>query len=75
MNTAELRGGQRHDLWLTLNEVKVGRLYLAVTIIEVGAKCITARSVHRTVSDLALTAGGRGEGKGGAANRGWQCGR
>ncbi|XP_078445800.1 C2 domain-containing protein At1g53590-like isoform X2 [Wolffia australiana] len=36
VNTAELRGGRRHDLWLTLREVKMGRLHLAVTIVEDG---------------------------------------
>nr|CAD1839214.1 unnamed protein product [Ananas comosus var. bracteatus] len=30
----DLRGGQRHDKWLPLNNIKMGRLHLAITVIE-----------------------------------------
>lgn len=32
---SDLRGGQRHDKWVALENIKTGRLRLAVTIIEV----------------------------------------
>jgi len=31
----ELRGGQRHDKWISLNNVKKGRIHLAVTVEDV----------------------------------------
>ncbi|PSS14276.1 C2 domain-containing protein [Actinidia chinensis var. chinensis] len=33
-----LRGGQRHDMWLPLQNIKMGRLHLAITIVEVNRK-------------------------------------
>ncbi|KAJ0971673.1 hypothetical protein J5N97_019632 [Dioscorea zingiberensis] len=34
ININELRGGQRHDKWISLHNVKIGRLHLAITILE-----------------------------------------
>ncbi|KAF5477412.1 hypothetical protein F2P56_004052 [Juglans regia] len=34
VDIGELRGGQRHDLWLPLQNVKTGRLHLAITVLE-----------------------------------------
>lgn len=34
ININELRGGQRHDKWLTLRNIKMGRLHLAITVLE-----------------------------------------
>ncbi|KAK4438984.1 C2 domain-containing protein [Sesamum alatum] len=34
VNINELRDGQRHDLWLPLQNIKTGRLHLAVTVLE-----------------------------------------
>lgn len=34
ININELRGGQRHDKWISLRNVKIGRLHLAITILE-----------------------------------------
>ncbi|KAK2997747.1 hypothetical protein RJ639_026304 [Escallonia herrerae] len=30
----DLRDGQRHDLWLSLENIKMGRLHLAITVVE-----------------------------------------
>ncbi|XP_058217677.1 C2 domain-containing protein At1g53590-like isoform X2 [Rhododendron vialii] len=30
----ELRDGQRHDMWLPLQNIKMGRLHLAITVVE-----------------------------------------
>lgn len=35
VNIIDLRGGQRHDKWVTLENMKAGRLHLAITIIEI----------------------------------------
>ncbi|KAM0017245.1 putative C2 domain, synaptotagmin-like mitochondrial-lipid-binding domain, C2 domain superfamily [Helianthus debilis subsp. tardiflorus] len=34
----DLRDGQRHDMWLPLENIKMGRLHLAVRVIEAGEK-------------------------------------
>ncbi|KAI3457531.1 hypothetical protein Pfo_014194 [Paulownia fortunei] len=34
VNINELRDGQRHDIWLPLQNIKMGRLHLAVTVSE-----------------------------------------
>ncbi|XP_058208437.1 C2 domain-containing protein At1g53590 [Rhododendron vialii] len=34
VNISDLRGGQRHELWLSLRNIKMGRLHLAVTVVE-----------------------------------------
>ncbi|KMS98254.1 hypothetical protein BVRB_4g094030 [Beta vulgaris subsp. vulgaris] len=38
VNINELRDGHRHDMWLALENVKIGRLHLAITIIEANEK-------------------------------------
>lgn len=38
MNIGDLRDGQRHDLWLPLQNVKMGRLHLAITVLEENKK-------------------------------------
>ncbi|KAK8950203.1 C2 domain-containing protein [Platanthera guangdongensis] len=35
INIIDLRGGQRHDRWVALENIKAGRLHLAITIIEI----------------------------------------
>ncbi|KAK3011385.1 hypothetical protein RJ639_012455 [Escallonia herrerae] len=30
----DLRDGQRHDMWLSLEKIKMGRLHLAITVVE-----------------------------------------
>lgn len=34
VNISDLRGGQRHDKWMTLKNIKKGRLHLAITVLE-----------------------------------------
>ncbi|KAH0448349.1 hypothetical protein IEQ34_022149 [Dendrobium chrysotoxum] len=34
VNISDLRGGQRHDKWLTLKNIKKGRIHLAITVYE-----------------------------------------
>ncbi|CAF2057101.1 unnamed protein product [Brassica oleracea var. botrytis] len=34
VNIGEFRGGQRNDMWLPLQNIKMGRLHLAITVIE-----------------------------------------
>ncbi|KAG7581952.1 C2 domain [Arabidopsis suecica] len=38
VNIAEFRGGQRNDMWLPLQNIKMGRLHLAITVLEDEAK-------------------------------------
>ncbi|XP_027063888.2 C2 domain-containing protein At1g53590 [Coffea arabica] len=38
INLNESRDGQRHDMWLSLQNVKVGRLHLAITVTEGNGK-------------------------------------
>jgi hypothetical protein len=38
ISMSDLRDGQRHDMWLSLQNIKMGRLHLAITILEVDAK-------------------------------------
>lgn len=39
-----LRGGQRHDMWISLEDVKMGRLHLAVTVVESNSKGMDRKS-------------------------------
>ncbi|CAH2053704.1 unnamed protein product [Thlaspi arvense] len=39
VNIAEFRGGQRNDMWLPLQNIKMGRLHLAITVLEDELKC------------------------------------
>lgn len=34
VNINDLRGGQRHEMWLSLQNVKMGRIHLAITVLE-----------------------------------------
>ncbi|KAK8312460.1 hypothetical protein V6Z11_D01G041800 [Gossypium hirsutum] len=45
VNITELRGGQRHDMWLPLQNIKMGRLHLAITVLEENAKVSDAAAV------------------------------
>ncbi|XP_048321472.2 C2 domain-containing protein At1g53590 isoform X1 [Ziziphus jujuba] len=36
INVGDFRTGQRHDIWLPLNNIKTGRLHVALTVIEKG---------------------------------------
>ena len=38
VNINEFRDGQRHDMWLSLENVKLGRLRLAITVIAPDGK-------------------------------------
>ncbi|CAF2078887.1 unnamed protein product [Brassica oleracea var. botrytis] len=38
VNIAEFRGGERNDMWLPLQNIKMGRLHLAITVTEDEAK-------------------------------------
>lgn len=35
INVSNLRGGQRHDKWISLEKVKMGRLHVAITVVDV----------------------------------------
>lgn len=48
MNANDFRDGQRHDMWLPLQNMKMGRLRLAITILEANAKVIS----HSNISEL-----------------------
>lgn len=38
INIGDFRTGQRHDMWLSLLNIKTGKLRLAVTVIEANVK-------------------------------------
>ncbi|KAL5731801.1 acetolactate synthase [Ranunculus cassubicifolius] len=38
INITDSRDGQRHDMWLPLKNIKMGRLHLAITVLGVDAK-------------------------------------
>lgn len=38
INISELRDGQRHDMWIPLENIKMGRLHLAITVLEDSGK-------------------------------------
>lgn len=42
MNICDYRDGQRHDIWLSLRNVKMGRLRLAITVVEGSEKVHTS---------------------------------
>ncbi|XP_057737750.1 C2 domain-containing protein At1g53590-like [Arachis stenosperma] len=48
VNINDLRDGQRHDMWLPLKNVKMGRLHLAITVVDHG-KEIDATCTQETV--------------------------
>ncbi|KAL8142249.1 hypothetical protein V2J09_015281 [Rumex salicifolius] len=38
VDLSNLRGGKRHDMWISLEDVKMGRMHLAITVIEANTK-------------------------------------
>ncbi|KAJ8527758.1 hypothetical protein K7X08_015209 [Anisodus acutangulus] len=50
INVCDYRDGQRHDLWLSLQNVKVGRLRLAVTVVE-GSEKVTEQTYKQAKTD------------------------
>lgn len=42
INICDYRDGQRHDIWLSLHNVKMGRLRLAITVVEGSEKVHTS---------------------------------
>ncbi|XVE63263.1 hypothetical protein DITRI_Ditri07aG0006000 [Diplodiscus trichospermus] len=38
VNISDFRGGKRHDMWLPLQNIKMGRLHLAITVVEDNVK-------------------------------------
>ncbi|KAK6946572.1 C2 domain [Dillenia turbinata] len=38
INIGDLRDGQRHDMWLPLQNIKMGRVHLAITVLETDGK-------------------------------------
>jgi len=45
VNINEFRDGQRHDMWLSLKNMKMGRLRLAITILEDNGKVISLSNI------------------------------
>ncbi|GAA0149233.1 hypothetical protein LIER_36891 [Lithospermum erythrorhizon] len=54
IDVGDLRGGQRHDIWLSLKNIKVGRLHLAITVVEAkgNGKESEEASAAQTLNDL-----------------------
>lgn len=47
INISDLRGGKRHELWLALQNIKTGRLHLAVTVLEdISKEKVSAQNVE-----------------------------
>ncbi|KAL6975558.1 acetolactate synthase [Sarracenia purpurea var. burkii] len=46
-----LRGGQRRDMWLPLQNIKMGRLHLAITVVEGNRKAPDQSGDNETFSD------------------------
>ncbi|XP_058101109.1 C2 domain-containing protein At1g53590-like isoform X2 [Magnolia sinica] len=38
INVSDFKGGQRHDKWLPLQNIKTGRLHLAITVVDIDEK-------------------------------------
>lgn len=38
INISDLRDGRRHDMWIPLQNIKIGRLHLAITVVEENAQ-------------------------------------
>lgn len=45
LNINDFRDGHRHDMWLALENVKVGRLHLAITVVRADGKVIFICSI------------------------------
>ncbi|KAM1805309.1 hypothetical protein ACFX12_031077 [Malus domestica] len=50
ININDLRDSQRHDMWVPLQNIKTGRLHLAVTVIEDNVKGPEQSEVQETVT-------------------------
>ncbi|KAK6774701.1 hypothetical protein RDI58_029940 [Solanum bulbocastanum] len=50
INVCDYRDGQRHDIWLSLRNVKTGRLRIAITVVEGTEKC-TEQSYEQAKTD------------------------
>ncbi|WMV60387.1 hypothetical protein MTR67_053772 [Solanum verrucosum] len=50
INICDYRDGQRHDIWLSLRNVKTGRLRIAITVVEGSEKC-TEQSYEQAKRD------------------------
>ncbi|KAL9262337.1 C2 domain-containing protein [Drosera capensis] len=63
VNIGNLRDGQRHDLWLPLQNIKTGRLHLAITVLEVNTKVsdATAEQEKPILDDVNSVGSGRAE--------------
>lgn len=50
INISNLRGGQRHDEWISLENVKMGRLHVAITVVDLdnGSK---KREMEQVIDD------------------------
>ena len=50
VNINDFRDGHRHDMWLALENVKVGRLHLAITVVEANEKVVSICSMCSLVT-------------------------
>lgn len=39
INIGDARDGKRHDMWIPLRNIKMGRLHLAITVFDINEKC------------------------------------
>ncbi|KAI3411505.1 uncharacterized protein J3R85_017931 [Psidium guajava] len=65
LNINDLRDGQRHDLWLLLRNIKMGKLHLGITILESGQGegfFYTGESINREDQDDSLANDGANRG-------------
>lgn len=61
VNIGELRDGHRHDMWQTLRDVKMGRLHLAITVLEdAAAGAASGKVIHVTLFTVVAAVRGRG---------------
>lgn len=51
VNANDFRDGQRHDMWLPLQNMKMGRLRLAITILEANGKGVDTTCNQETVDN------------------------
>ncbi|CAK9177250.1 unnamed protein product [Ilex paraguariensis] len=45
MNLSDFRDGERYDMWLSLASIKMGRLHLAITVVEANGKVVFSLKV------------------------------
>ncbi|CAA2973910.1 C2 domain-containing At1g53590-like [Olea europaea subsp. europaea] len=59
VNINDLKDGQRRDVWLSLENIKMGRLHLAVTVSEGDTKCAenacNAESIEKVLKEKSVT--------------------